>query len=216
MPVSANASTSQCGFTAQEAETFGKLVALFDSSNRNEAESAFRRSILMCAKSGQRFCDAVADCCGLAELQVRFDQRERDGEQLADALGNLQQEYAQYRRDAEAEVGRLSRGSQRPCVTPGNSNLFCGSCERKRRILAVIAGLPIAYFWFRNLDWSYALPWQNMCGIVLTLSPLLGVVLRWRWLHFKQKYSWVSRKDNDIYRAIAARWNGFLQRLSMN
>lgn len=209
---------NQVGFDAHDAERFRKLVALFDSNQPGEVDTAFRKALFLCAERQMRFSDALAETFGLAGMQERLDERERQAEQLADALDNAQQEFADYRQKAEAEIEKLRRNPPRRQNVPSNAagGAYCRGCEWKRRILAVIAAGPIAGVWFSHFEWSSAEPLQNLFGILLSACPLLVVLLRWRWLLFKQKYSWVSRRDNDIYRAIAARWNGFLERLAMN
>lgn len=216
MPASATQYSNQSGFDARDAEMLRKLVALFDSPSASEAETAFRKATQLCARGGLRLADALADICGLSELRERLEQREAQGGQLAEAFDDLQQEFAAYQQKAETKIAQLTRNAGRQSAAPSSGGVFCRGCEWKRRILALIAAWPIAGLWFSHFEWGDAETWQNMFGILLSASPLLGVLLRWRWLHFKRKYSWVSRKDNDIYRAIAARWNGFLERISMN
>lgn len=216
MPASATQYGNRSGFDAHDAEMLRKLIALFDSPSTGEAGAAFRTAVQFCAKRGLRFGDALAEISGLAELQEHLEQRETQGGQLADALDELRREFASYRQNAETTIAQLTRNAGRQSAAPSSGGVFCRGCEWKRRIFAVLAAWPIAGLWFSHFEWGDSDPGQNFFGIVLAASPLLGVLLRWRWLHFKQKYSWVSRKDNDIYRAIAARWNGFLERISMN
>jgi hypothetical protein len=212
---------SQAGF---DAATFKKLVARFDSNHVGEAETAFRKAMLMCVQVQMRFCDAATQAYGLsdraAELETELaavrdllDQREKQGAELADARDRLEKEFSAYRRQAEQELARLKRAAQ-------NVGQFCRACEWKRAALAVIAGWPIAKLWFSQHASVSALglvnlePWKrNLLGIVLVAGPLLVVVARWRWLIFKRKHAWVSWRNNDIYRRIAAQWNAILQRL---
>jgi len=216
MPASATQYGNQSRFDAHDAEMLRKLIALFDSPSAGEAGAAFRTAVQFCAKKGLRFGDALVGMSGLAELRERLEQRETQGGQLADALDELRREYAAYRQDAETKIAQLARNAVRQSAAPISGGMFCRGCEWKRRILAVLAGWLIAGLWFSNFEWGRSDGGQNLFGILLSVSPLLGVLLRWRWLHFRRKYSWVSRRDNDIYRAIAARWNGILERLSMN
>ena len=187
MPASAPQNPNQFGFDAQDAGMFRKLVALFDSPSAGEAEAAFRKAANMCARSRRRFIDAIGESFGIAELQQRLAQREAQGEQLADALDDLRRNFAAYRQKAEAEIQQLTRNAGRPRAVPKSGGDFCKGCEWKRRILALIASLPIAHLWFSKFDWSDSETWQNLFGIVLSASPLLAVLLRWRWLNFKQK-----------------------------
>lgn len=216
MPTSATQYGNRPGFDMHDAEMLKKLVALFDSPSASEAETAFRKATQLCARGGLRFAEALADICGVVELRDRLEQRETQGGQLAEALDDLQQEFASYRHDAETKIAQLTRNAGRQSAAPNPGGIFCRGCEWKRRIFAVLAAWPIAGLWFSSFQWGYSDAGENLFGILLSASPLLGVLLRWRWLHFKRKYSWVSRRDNDIYRAIAERWNGILERLSMN
>jgi hypothetical protein len=209
--------------TGFDAETFRKLVARFDSNHAGEAETAFRKAMAMCGQSDLRFCDAASEAYGrgsdlegeLAEARELLGQRERQGAALADARDRLEQEFSAYRRQAERELARL-RQAGRPA--PGN---YCRACEWKRAALAVAAGFPIAKLWFSHsplpaFEFASGDAWQkNAIGGALVASPLLGVLVRWWWLAFKRKYSWVSRRDNDIYRRMKARWNALLQRLAL-
>jgi len=216
MPASATQYGNRSGFDAHDAEMLRKLIALFDSTSAGEAGAAFRTAMQFCAKRGLRFGDALGEISGLEELQERLEQRETQGGQLADALDELRREFAAYRRNAETTIAQLTRNAGRQSAAPNPGGIFCRGCEWKRRILAVLAGWPIAGLWFSHFDWGDGLPGLNLLGILLAASPLLAVLLRWRWLFFKRKYSWVSRKDNDIYRAVATRWNAILERLAMN
>jgi hypothetical protein len=216
MPVSAAQHVNQSGFDAHDAEMLRKLIALFDSPSAGEAGAAFRTAVQFCAKRGLRFGDSLAEISGLAEIQELLEQRETQGGQLADALDELRREFAAYRQNAETKIAQLTRNPGRQSAAPNPGGIFCRGCEWKRRILALAAAWPIAVLWFLVIERSDAEVWQHLLGVILAASPLVGVLLRWRWLLFRRKYSWVSRKDNDIYRAIAARWNGFLERISMN
>jgi len=72
----------------QKTETFDdgqfvKLVALFDSNNPGEAENAFRRAVLMCAKNGLRFGDAAGTVFAgqsgrVAELEEQLQRQEAE------------------------------------------------------------------------------------------------------------------------------------------
>ncbi len=216
MPASAPQNGNRSSFDAHDEETLKKLVALLDSPHAGEAETAFRKAAQLCAKGGLRFYEGVCLCSGVVELHERLEQREAQGEQLADALDDLRREFAAYRQTAETKIAQMSRNAGRHSAVPNGGGLFCRGCEWKRRILALIAAWPIAGLWFSHLAWGESEAWQNLFGVILSASPLLGVLVRWRWLLFSRKYAWVSWRDNDIYRAIAARWNAFLERLAMN
>lgn len=217
-------SNARVGF---DAETFKKLVARFDSNHTGEAETAFRKAMLICVQAQMRFCDAATEAYGtttrraeleteLASMKELLEQRERQGAALADARDRLEQEFATYRGRAEQELARLRRKAG-PQI-----GQICRGCQWKLVALAVVAGLPIARVWFSDqvslstFGLADTEPWQNTaCGVLLAAAPLLAVLCRWRWLVFKRKHSWVSWTDNDIYRRAAARWNALLQRLTL-
>lgn len=83
-----------------DAEMFEKLVALFDSGNAAEAESSFRKAMLMCAKHGARFRDAAATVFSSSDARVAELEKE---------LREQQAEHASEVEEAEAEVQRLRR-----------------------------------------------------------------------------------------------------------
>lgn len=217
-------SNARVGF---DAETFKKLVARFDSNHTGEAETAFRKAMLMCVQAQTRFCDAATEVYGttthaaeleteMASLKELLEQRERQGAVLADARDRLEQEFVAYRSRAEQELTRLRRKAG-PQI-----GQICRGCQWKLVTLAIISGWPIARLWFSGqvsfstFGLADTEPWQNTAGgVLLTATPLLAVLCRWRWLVFKRKHSWVSWTDNDIYRRAAARWNALLQRLRL-
>src|SRR5271169_4199309 len=80
-----------------DVETFGKTVALFDSNNAGEAENAFRKAVLMCAKNGLHFCEAAGKAFGqgdgseVAELQEQLQQQEaQQANELSEAAGEVE------------------------------------------------------------------------------------------------------------------------------
>ncbi len=82
-----------------DVETFGKTVALFDSNNAGEAENAFRKAVLMCARKGLRFCEAAGMAFG-----------QGDGGEVADLQDQLQRQEAEHANqltEAAAEIERL-------------------------------------------------------------------------------------------------------------
>lgn len=82
-----------------DVETFAKAVALFDSNNAGEAENAFRKAVLMCARKGLRFCEAAGMAFG-----------QGDGGEVADLQDQLQRQEAEHANqltEAAAEIERL-------------------------------------------------------------------------------------------------------------
>src|SRR6185312_15607660 len=82
-----------------DAEMFGKLVALFDSNQAGEAESAFRKAVLMCAKNGLHFGEAA----GMA-----FGKDGGDAAELRDQLQRQEAEYAGKLTWSADEIQRLN------------------------------------------------------------------------------------------------------------
>jgi hypothetical protein len=231
---------NQTGFQAGlDFDTFKKLVARFDSSFAGEAETAFRKAVLLCAQAQTRFCDAATEAYGqsagtaqlqaeIAELQQRLEQREKQGAALADARDVLEREFTAYRYNAEqaectsqAEAAKLRRELAKLHMASGQIGVYCRGCEVKRRALALIATSLLGWVWFGHPEWFVRLglhdtgAWQKVHGLFLAAAPLLVILVHWRWMKFKRKNSWVSWRDNDVYRLLADRWNQFLQRLVM-
>ena len=105
-----------------DVETFAKLVALFDSNNAGEAENAFRKAVLICAKNGLHFCEAAGMAFGqgdggeVAELQEQLRQQEAEhANQLTEAAAEIERLRAELAGEApEGEhvidlPGRLRR-----------------------------------------------------------------------------------------------------------
>jgi hypothetical protein len=79
-------------------ELFGKLVALFDSNQAGEAENAFRRAVIMCARNGMHFSDAA---------RVAFGQGDDEVAALQEQLRQQEAEHANHLTEAAAEIERL-------------------------------------------------------------------------------------------------------------
>jgi hypothetical protein len=100
---------------------FGKLVALFDSSQAGEAENAFRKAVVMCSRNGMHFSDAARFAFGqgdeeAAALQEQLRQQEAEhASQLTEAaavIELLRSELAGETPDGEHVIdlaGRLRR-----------------------------------------------------------------------------------------------------------
>jgi hypothetical protein len=78
-----------------DAEMFGKLVALFDSNQAGEAESAFRKAVLMCAKNGLHFSEAAGMAFG------------RDGGEADELRDQLEKERSEHVADVEAAAEKV-------------------------------------------------------------------------------------------------------------
>jgi hypothetical protein len=225
--------------TGIDIEIFKKLVARFDSNFAGEAETAFRKAISMCAQAQMRFCDAATEAYGqdgdaaqlraeIADLRQTLEQREKQGAAIADARDQLEREFTAYRYKAEqteqadkAETAKLRRELLKLQMTSGQVGIYCRACETKRRALAVAATVLIAWAWFAHREWFARLgihdagEWRGVHGVLLAAAPPLLILTHWRWLKFKRKVTWVSWRDNDVYRLIAARWNELLRQLVM-
>lgn len=80
-------------------EMFGKLVALFDSNQAGEAENAFRKAVVMCAKNGMHFSEAAGMAFGQDDRVV-----------VAEVLEQLRREEAEHASqltEAAAVIERL-------------------------------------------------------------------------------------------------------------
>jgi hypothetical protein len=94
MPTTTNG--NQTGF---DVPTYKKFEALFDSPNPGESETAFRKTLLMFAKCGVRFSDAMAVVHGqdderIAKLEAENAELRRGGDELADALAERDEKIA--------------------------------------------------------------------------------------------------------------------------
>ncbi len=138
----------------------------------------------------------------LADVQAQLCAAEQDGAEIA-ALA--EQTISSLR----VEIARLKKGE-----TQEGGDL-CRSCQRKREIIASLVGGVFLGVWFRMNPPSEVDGGLTCLGIWFSVIPLLSVVVCWQLLLFRRKYSWVSWKDNDIYRRITARWNGSLERARM-
>lgn len=79
-------------------EMFGKLVALFDSNAAGEAESAFRKAVIMCQRNGMHFADAA---------RFAFSQGDEEVAALQEQLRQQEAEHASHLGEAAAEIERL-------------------------------------------------------------------------------------------------------------
>jgi len=96
------ATKTETGFV----ETFRNLVTRFDDNQPGGGETAYRKSVILCAKNGLSFVDAAARSFGQedgrtaeletenAELREEVERRKQGGDELADALTKARQEIA--------------------------------------------------------------------------------------------------------------------------
>ena len=183
-----------------------KLFVLLDSPQEGEATGAVVRIRAMLRKGGMVLCQAVEtpvfktaiweamghpdwlqDHFESARIRQDYAELEKQCDELAEAVTKLR------------EVGK-----------------FCRSCELKRRLIAGAIGAALAMVWFGSYSSFDVGLGMTACGILLSFGPLLYVLGRWRFLNFKRDVAWVSVKDNELYRAIADRWNHFLKRLFLS
>lgn len=179
-----------------------KLFALLDSPQENEATATLVRMRAMLRKSGtplyqavetRAFKMAIWDGMGkpeclkeyfeAAKLRREYEKLEAEFDEVAVAVMRLR------------EVGK-----------------FCWSCELKRRVIAAMMGGALLAGWF-HFSPPNVKTRLTICGDVLGASPLLAVYGRWRVINFKRDVAWVSATDNNLFRAVAGKWNRFLEAL---
>jgi hypothetical protein len=135
----------------------------------------------------------------LAEVEKQLHEAEQQGAEIASL--------------AEQEIGRLKDELVQVKKTSGK---YCTECHLLLRILYVAVGMGFGMIWFFVwFPWSTAEAWQDEVGVGLVLAPVTFIELDWRWELFKRDTAWVAWNDNDVYRRIAARWNGLLERKMM-
>jgi hypothetical protein len=126
----------------------------------------------------------------VAALEEKLREAEQDGAEIALRAQQTEQQLSD-------EIARLMK------EVADRDPLYCRRCERKRRILAVIAYFPIAVawvgYWLLRKEQGIA-----ALGGVPAYIPLVVVVLRWNWLLFKRRNAWVSIRDNNVYRKAQA------------
>ncbi len=180
-------------------DLFCKLVLLMDSTNEFERKRAEGKAVEMCVARSVRFCDMVAHNFGqggkrVAELEAELENARRGGDELADELRRKDAVIKEYRKAGSTK--------QR----------WCRSCETMRRITAVTLGGAILAGWFYEYPPHQVTHRWSGYGLLLGVAPLLGLFIRWRVMAFGRKHHWVTWRDNDVFRAVAHSWNGFLRR----
>jgi hypothetical protein len=173
-------------------DRFIKLVLLMDSANEFERQRATGQALQMCGAVDLRFYDAVAECCGqgnrrVAELEAQLEDARRGGDQLADVV---------------EEYRKAERMRQR----------YCRPCEFKRRAIAGLMGVMILAGWFYVYPPQEVTPRWTSYGAVLAAVPVVLLVCGWTVIQFKRRNHWVTWRNNDVFRAAADKWNGFLSK----
>jgi len=182
-----------------------KLFVMLDSPQEGDATAAVVRVRAMLRKGGmalyqavetQAFKTAIWEAMGhpeclreyfeAARLRQDFAKLDKECDELAEAVTKLR------------EVGK-----------------FCRSCESKRRMIGLVFGADVMVVWCVAYPPFEVSLKMTGYGILLGLTPLLCVFGRWRVHNFKRDVEWVSVTDNNLYRGIADRWNGFLERLAL-
>ena len=179
------------GGKAFDRDLFCKLVLLMDSPNEFERQRAAAQAVQMCMARGVRFCDMAAEAFGsegerVAQLEAALKKAESCGDKLA-------RELEKYRARSR----------------------WCRSCEIMRRVVAVVVGGAILAVWFHAYPPQHVTHRWNGYGLMLAAVPLLCLFLRWRVMCFKRRTHWRSWRDNDVFRAVANAWNGFLERFEI-
>jgi hypothetical protein len=138
----------------------------------------------------------------LANALAQLRQAEEDGAELATL-------YEAKVGDLAGEIARLRRGR-----TQG-AHPLCRGCEIQSWILGAIASLAFGTLWFHAVPADDGDSGSTLFGLCFASLPLFAVLTYWQWVRFCLKYHWVSRTDNDIYRNLQTRWNGFLGRMRL-
>jgi hypothetical protein len=177
-------------------DRFIKLLLLMDSGNEFEQERATGQALQMCGAAGLRFLDAAAASCGqggkrIAELEEQLENARRGGDELAGVVEEYQKAERTRRR-------------------------FCRPCELKRRAIAGLTGVMILAGWFYAYPPQEVTPRWTGYGAMLAAVPFVFLVCRWALIQFKRKHHWVAWRNNDVFRAAADKWNGFLSKFVIN
>jgi hypothetical protein len=200
------------------------LKAYFDKERANDAEMLRLRN-----QVGKL--DAA-----LRETQGLVATAERESAVLARGFTEERQTSdtlrGELRRQEEIWRGRIAQVETAARLSDIQRNAdrrkSCLGCESKRRVLSVIAAWPVQRAWFTLFPWDGAHGLRNLCGLLAAASPLLWISCCGYTRHFREKWSWVSVRDNDLYRMgtryvrnvfvrlqrrLANAWNRFLRRM---
>jgi len=165
-----------------------KLVQLLDSPVKGEAEAALERIRVLLNKGHLSFSEAVEsraykaavwDAKGHPEwLKDHFQSNRHrlENDRLAMKINHL-----------TAEVTHLKSAAA-----------MCPACERKRRWLASIAGVPILWLWFHFAAHGVAHSKAYLYGLLLAIFPLTYTWLRWRFIDWRQRVNAKSVRNNHV------------------
>jgi hypothetical protein len=192
--------------TDADCRLLAKLVLLFDSPQEGEANAAMTQARGLLRKRSTPLYEAIERPAFKTEIWESQGHPACLQEHFEAA--RARQHYAKLEKQCDELVDAVTRLRE--------VGKFCRSCQSKRSVIAIALAVLIAYAWFTENPADGA-PWKrNVYGVLLALAPSLYVFCRWKIIHFKRDLEWVSATDNNLYRAIAARWNRFLTRLALS
>jgi hypothetical protein len=192
--------------TDADCRLLAKLVVLFDSPQEGEANAAMVQARALLRKRSTPLFEAIERPAFKTEIWESQGHPACLREYFE--MPGMRQLNAKLEKQCDELVDAVTRLRE--------VGTFCRSCQSKRSIIAIALAVPIAYAWFTENPADGA-SWKiNGYGVLLTLAPLLYVFWRWKIIHFKRDLEWVSATDNNLYRAIAARWNRLLSRLALS
>ena len=79
-------------------------------------------------------------------------------------------------------------------------------------MIAGLVGVMILVGWFYSYSPQAVTRRWTDYGAMLAAVPVMFLVCRWAVIQFKRKHNWVTWRDNDVFRAAADQWNGFLNK----
>lgn len=198
---------------AFDAALFTKLIALCGSPIPQEADAAFHRALEFSAKCQLSFQDAITAAYGSS----RAAQLESDLKILRSATDEALRDAVSAINDLRSE--RISLTDEITKWRSGEKQVDnpepCRSCESKRRVIALIAGVALEIVYLRYPPWGLSREWQRELGMDLVVLPWCAVVARWQWLMFKRRHAWKTWTDNDVWRLLKGKWNKRLERMQL-
>jgi hypothetical protein len=154
-----------------------KLVQLLDSPVSGEAAAALDRIRALLTKGQISFSEAVESRAYKAAVwdakghpdwlkdHFQTDKHRLENDRLAIKVNHLTTVVTQLK----------------------SASVFCHACERKRRWLASIAGVPILWIWLHYAAHGVAPAKTYLYGLLLAVSPITYTWLRWRFIHWRQR-----------------------------